>query len=282
MKNVGDSSDLTALLRDLEIRLQRQERHTHIFPPLRPVTIVIPAPEPPPPVPECAVLCDEFTGVSLGSAWETGPYVGYIGSYTPVIENHVADGAYMGGENNHPYPEAVWGSIQTVASYPGDAQYVEVVTSDWFQGNFSSGPGAQYTEGEFWLLNQLADDGSCLGAYCLVDVGPSVVDDTAQAYVQLFRRAATGVLTYYDDGWIDPLAGWETNPAYTFRLETTVAGHAKVFFDGMLLAEGDLPPVVDGGRVGLAVQWNLTSYVSGETNPGTAPRFESFCGGCLA
>lgn len=281
MKNTGDADNLTALLRDLEVRLQRQERHTHIFPPAPPVTIVIPAPEPPPPV-GCEPFCDEFTGASLGSIWAEGPAFDPF-TFTPVIENAVSGGAFVCGENDHPAPEMVEGSIMSVADFPAGPQFAEVVTGNWFQGHPPSMTAAyQWVEGEFWLFTQLQPDGTCLGAYCIIHASPGAPVDT-EAYAQLIRCDATGDLTYYGDGWVKPLASdWETNHSYTYRLETDETGHCQVSVDGTVVVTDDLPPVAGDGRVGVAMRWNRTNYDGSlPTNPGVSPRIESFCGGCL-
>lgn len=262
------TSELVTFLRDFEKRLERQERHTHIFP--MPETVIVIEP------PGCVEFCDDFERAALGDAWVNGP-VFEFGSFTPVIENAIVSGALVGGENNHPPPDTVYGSVRSVAEYPSD-QFVEAVVGDLFQGHYPTLPPLyQYMESELFLLTQIKpDSNACLGVYVIIQAnqGPG-------CYMQIMSVDAAGNATYYDDGTHLLDADWESNPDYTIRLETTVAGHCRAFFNDFLVTEDDVAPV-GGLHVGVASQWSRTNYVDGAPNTATAPRFELVCGGCLS
>ena len=197
-------------------------------------------------------------GLPLGPHWVDGPMF-VEGSYTVSCENHLSDGAYVAGENNEPVPIAVFGSIRTTASYPGD-QFIEATVGNFFQGHDPSMPeGYQWVEGDMWLLTQVVGGASqaCLGAYVIIQTnqGPGF---TGGCYMQIISVDAAGVRSYHNDGTYSPLTGWQDNPSYTIRLETTEDGNCKAFFDGHLVAEDDMTPT-GGLYVGMAQQWNRTT-----------------------
>jgi len=80
-------------------------------------------------------------------------------------------------------------------------------------------------------------------------------------------------------GRVTPLPGWQSNPDYVVRLESTAAGHCKAYLDGELLVEQDLSPT-GGPYVGFVSNWHRTNYggaVDDGTNPGVSPRYEAVC-----
>lgn len=206
----------------------------------------------------CVTFTDDFERLLLGPTWTDGPVFDF-GSFTPVIDNSINTGAYVAGENDEPAPVTVLGTIRTTARYPGD-QFVEATVGNFFQGHDPCvGEQYQWVEGEMWLFTQIASDSNaCLGVYVIIQVnqGPG---DTGGCYMQIISVAPDGTRDYFGDGTFFPLIDWQTNPNYTIRLETTAAGHCKALFEGRVVVEDDVVPI-GGPHVGLAQQWNRTSY----------------------
>lgn len=226
--------------------------------------------------PDVRSPCDNFERTELGADWVEGPKIRF-GAYTTVIENALDNGAWVAGENNHPYPDAVLGSIRTTAAYPG-TQSISAKISNLFPGHDPSvAERYQWMESEQWLFTQVVGGSSnaCLGVYVIIQVnqGPG---NTGGCYMQLVQMAADGTLTYFDDNTYAPLTGWQSNSTYTVRFDTSPDGHCTAYFEENLVVEGDLTPT-GGQYVGVAQQWNRTNYASTVPNPATSPRFEEVC-----
>lgn len=315
MKNAHDRESLEGMLRDLERRLERRERHVHPevdgYAPsadqgnharvgsdgLVYVNKIVASATPPLPVaygataipvgavwlelgelPVSGGWCDDFERPEIGPDWTVGPVFDQ-GLYVTVVENALDGHAFIAGENTPPDPASVLGTIATTAEWPGD-QTVEVEVGNFFQGHDPSmDEGYQWVEGELYLLTQVVGGTSqaAVGVYVIISVRPFGGGDV---YAQLITVDAAGVRSYFDDASTgERPPAWETNPDYTIRLETTVEGHCKVFFEGTLLLEGDVPPT-GGTHIGLVQQWNRTNYAEPDVavpNPGTSPWFSQVC-----
>lgn len=226
--------------------------------------------------PAPSAWCDDFDGAALGPNWVPGPTFKQ-GTEVAQVENIVGGGAWTAGQNDEPLPTAVYGTIRTTVTVPA-TQTIEAIVGNLFQGHDPSVvEGLQWMESDLWLFTQVVGGSSnaCLGAHIVIQTNQGA-DFSGGCYMELMTVAADGTRSYFGDGTYEPLAGWQTNPNYTIRLETTAAGHCKASFDGHLVVEGDLAPT-GGAYVGAAQQWNRTNYASTVANLATSPRFDRIC-----
>lgn len=265
MKNVSD--ELVARLRDLEKRLERRERHTHIFPTLPPVTVYAPGEPPPepPPVPTCVWLDDfERADGAVGADWVLGQF-GVVGhpNELPVIE----DGAAIVDKLPEAYTEE--GSMNRAVDTDAADQFIEAVIADIWQP--SSGGWDVYFTLYAFLDMTVAPRGSFreLQIYASSAFG--------DGYLELWVDTFNG--TSYSSGdfvsW-DTYPAWETNQI-TLRLESYASGRQVGSIDGVAVIDFVETVPVTGNSLGINLLWR-TGFAGGGQ---TSPRILSITGGCL-
>lgn len=254
MKNTGDSDDLAAFLRDFETRLERQERHTHIFPPALPVLptfppVVIPPPEP---EPTCLSWADDFDRPDgpVGPSW---------------IQHPAGDGVFTIDDG------AVTAEIDinTTLMYwhepplAGNTQWAEI-TVERAEGN----------NGWFTLHTFLDDTDytSQFGEFNFYDgTFPWVPGPGDSIEVLLYSRASGSYEIIGSSG----LLPYPPEPVL-LRFEADPDGVQRAYINGVLVvAAADAAPAT-GNLIG--VEMDPSSFLSAYDSP----RILSASGGCLA
>lgn len=263
MRNLSTQEDLAAYLRDLSIRLERQERHTHMhWGEVPEVTVIVPEPEPEPePEPGCVPWLDDFERADgpLGPTWvqavpssPTG-----IGGYGTF---YIASGAMEAPMNLGLGARMYWSEVQE------PDQVIEIVVANAMGNN-----------GYFQLLtNANLTDRACQGLEvnfydrAFPWTPPPATGDILN--LNLFRQNSTGGYTFGEWWQIEPYP--PTEPV-TIRLESWVDGTQRVYVNGALVLTAIDGAPVTGDYVGVLMQPSTfgDAYDS--------PRVLSVTGGCM-
>ena len=218
---------------------------------------------------------DDFERSDLGADWaDDGPLPNDWA--TVRAASFLADGAYQSGEYvSEGEFESAMGSIRRTTN-AGTDQFIEAEVGNFFQGHDPAvGERFQWVEGEVWLFAQIVSGSmASVGVQIFIDSGGTGSHaGQGHCYMQIVTTDAAGTTSYFGDGEVFPLTGWQSNPAYTVRLEVSAGGHVRAYFEGALVAEDDVTPT-GGQHLGIGMQWLLTRYPLGDPpNPGTSLRF---------